>query len=55
MSDVLRLYHLFAQLAPPAGLPKDGNGPEQRLFVGTLVVEKSFELPRREVGHDKKV
>ncbi|MBE8519423.1 hypothetical protein ILP97_18240 [Amycolatopsis sp. H6(2020)] len=27
-----------------AGLPKDGNGPDQGLYVGTLAVEASFEL-----------
>ncbi|MCR6481763.1 hypothetical protein M8542_02930 [Amycolatopsis sp. OK19-0408] len=30
---------------PSAGLPKDGNGSDQGLYVGTLVVEASFELP----------
>lgn len=30
---------------PSAGLPKDGNGSDQGLYVGTLVVEASLELP----------
>ncbi|WP_158641366.1 hypothetical protein [Amycolatopsis eburnea] len=30
---------------PSAGLPEDGNGSDQGLYVGTLVVEASFELP----------
>lgn len=29
---------------PSAGLPKDGNGPDQGFYVGTLVVEASFQL-----------
>lgn len=31
--------------APPAGLPKDGNGAGQRVLIGTLVVEEGYELP----------
>ena len=30
---------------PPAGLPKDGNGPDQQVYIGRLVIEGSFDLP----------
>ena len=34
-------------VVPPAGLPKDGNGSDQQLPYGRLVIERTVELPGR--------